>query len=442
MNKIHPLSQITTLPDFDLFTVPPTQLTIEKNYVTEHRPISTLNPTSIIEFNVNSSVDEYIQLKDTMFYIKIRMDIKKAAGGNVDAADWAKCQFVNNLLHSLFRSIDLEIEGKTVTQTPQTYAYKAYFETLFGYTEEAKVGYLTSSFWYNDDDKKNAISQVPVGWIKPTVIKNTGEGKSIELLGKLHLDLCFQPRALIGGTKLKFTFIPNDKNFYVWHDTSITSTVEFEKAALYVSRSKLSYPVVEAHNLAIAKSPAKYPIMRSNVKAFTVVANQLNVNIDNAITGQIPRRMFLAMVDSRAFNGSHEYNPFKFDHNDLNYLAVTVDGVQYPSIPFTPDFTNNLYAREFMSVYECLNQLHSEPTFTITKDEYKTGNVMFGFTFSPDPTDDCNKVGYVNPIRYGAVNINMRFSTALPNNINVLLYCEYDNIIQIDATRQPMLDYF
>ena len=77
MNKIHELSPIITLSDFDFFSVPPTQATIEKNFVTEHRPMSTLNPNSIIEFQVNSAIDEYINLRDTQLYSRIKINIKK-----------------------------------------------------------------------------------------------------------------------------------------------------------------------------------------------------------------------------------------------------------------------------------------------------------------------------------------------------------------------------
>ena len=441
MNKIHNLSQITTLADYDLFSVPPTQLTVEKNIITEHRPLSTLTPDSMIEFSVSSAIDEYIHLRETMLYIKLKIDIVRATGSNITAADWKKIQPVNNLLHSLFRSVDLEIEGKSVTQAPQTYPYKAYFETLLGFTDEAKKGYLSSSFWYDDQDKKTAIDEAQTKRITPDTITADGKGKSIELFGKLHLDLAFQPKALLGGTKLKFTLIPNNKAFYLWHTATEIPTVTFESAALYVTRSKLAYPVVEAHNLALTRGTAKYPIMRSNVRSFTVPTGSLDVNLDNAILGQIPRRMFLAMVDSKGFNGSGKDNPFKFEHFNLNYLTAAVDGVQYPSIAYTPDFTNGLYAREYIGLFDTLNQLTTDSCLSLSKENYGKGNVIFGFSFAPDPIDDCSKTGYVNPTKHGSVRLSMKFSSALTANINVLIYCEYDNMIEIDATRQPITDF-
>ena len=57
---------------------------------------------------------------------------------------------MNNLLHSIFRSVDLQIEGISITQNPTTYAYKPFFEIPLGYTEEAKAGFSNSVLWYND----------------------------------------------------------------------------------------------------------------------------------------------------------------------------------------------------------------------------------------------------------------------------------------------------
>ena len=442
MNKIHDLSQITTIADFDLFSVPPTQLTIEKNIITEHRPLSTLNPNSIIEFTVSSAVDEYIQLRETTLMMKLRVDIAKAAAAAaaVDADDWKKIQPVNNLLHSLFKTVDLEIEGKSVTQSPRTYAYKAYFETLLGYADEAKKGHLSGSMWYDDSKDKEAVNEDRTSLITPNPVAKTG--KMIELYGKLHLDLAFQPRALLGGTKLKITLVPNDKSFYLWQNgATLTTTVHWESAALYITRSKLAYPIVEAQNLALTRGSAKYPIMRGVVKSFNIPTGSLDVNFDNAISGQIPRRMFLALVHSSGFNGVEADNPYRFQHFNLNHLIASVDGVQYPSIAFTPNFTNDHYIREYMSVFETLNQVTTDSCLTLSKNDYKKGNVIYGFSFSPDPVDDCNKSGYVNPISHGSIRISMKFSAAPTHNINALLYCEYDNMIQIDATRQPYCDY-
>src|SRR4051812_10423951 len=124
MKLLHEKSKIIPLTDLDLFSVPPTQMAIEKTYTTEHRPLSTLASTSNIEFQTNSAIDEYINLKDTFLYFKLRVDLKMAPGANCTEAMWKTISPVNGFLNSLFRTVDLEINGVSVTQSPQTYAYK------------------------------------------------------------------------------------------------------------------------------------------------------------------------------------------------------------------------------------------------------------------------------------------------------------------------------
>ena len=94
-----------------------------------------------------------------------------------------------------------------------------------------------------------------------------------------------------------------------------------------------------------------------------------------------------------------------------------------------------------MGLFESLNQLNTDSTLTLTKNEWADGNTIFGFNFAPDMADDCNKMGYVNPIRNGSLRIDLKFSQALSETINVLLYCEYDNIVEITHDRNVVTDY-
>ena len=442
MNKLHPLSPITTLPDFDIFAVPATQLSIEKTIVTEHRPLSALSSTSNIEFIIDSPIDEYVLLRDLMLHMKIRIDIKKTGTNNITGLDWDKIGGVNNLLHSLFKAVDFEINGKSITLNPQTYAYKAYFETNLGYTYDTQNSHLSASGYFMDDTYKETKNPKQSAFVKPSPVVNTGAGKTIDMMGKLFLDIAQQPKALLGGTKIKITLIPNEPKFYLWaDDNSLTPSVTFEYASLFVSRAKVNHSVVEAHHSALMHTPAKYPITRGNVKLFTVNAGSSDVNIDNAIVGQIPRRMFVALVKNKASNGDLTSNPFNFEHFNLNYLVASVDGIQYPSIPFTPDFNKGTYVREFLSVYDALNGMSTDPTIYIDVDDYDSGNTIYGFSFGADKVDDCYKSGYVNPTMNGSLGLYMKFSTALTEAITVVTYSEFDNVLEIDKNNEVLTDY-
>jgi hypothetical protein len=57
---------------------------------------------------------------------------------------------VNNLLHSLFSSLSVSLNGKAVTLHVTNYHYKAYLENLLNYGSNASGTHLISNLWYLD----------------------------------------------------------------------------------------------------------------------------------------------------------------------------------------------------------------------------------------------------------------------------------------------------
>jgi len=433
---------ITTHPDFNLFGLPPTQLTVEKDVFTEHRPINTYNSSSVIQFVIPTNIDEYIQLRESLLYVKLKISLKKKDNAKIFANDWKNVAPVNYLLHSMFKQLDLEIDDKSITLSPQTYPYKARFEFDLGFTDDAKKSHLTAAGAYNDIDEKTNTSEARSKLITPPTVTEDGKGVSIELMGKLHLDMAFQPRAILGGTKLKITLVPHYPNFYLMNkDQNLVPSVEFENVVFYAHRSKVNESVVHAHNVALSKATAKYPICRSMVKAFNVNSGNHTISIDNALNGQLPRRVFVAMVTNDAFTGNFAKNPYRFEHFNLNHLALYVGGEQHPINGYNPDFENKLYVREYLGLFEALNQLNTDSTLLLSKEQWANGNTIFGFNFAPDLADDCNKMGYANPVKTGNLRIDLKFSKALTETINVLMYCEFDNLVEIDSNRSARPDY-
>jgi hypothetical protein len=54
---------------------------------------------------------------------------------------------VNNLMHSLFSKVEVQLGGTTVTPSTEYYPYRAYFEKLLRYGSRAKKSYLTGAGW-------------------------------------------------------------------------------------------------------------------------------------------------------------------------------------------------------------------------------------------------------------------------------------------------------
>ncbi|RWR99617.1 uncharacterized protein B4U79_07536, partial [Dinothrombium tinctorium] len=155
---------------------------------------------------------------------------------------------------------------------------------------------------------------------------------------------------------------------------------------------------------------------------------------------QLPRKFVVGFVSANSFNGDLNSNPFKFNHFNITNLVVYVDGIMIPSTAYTPDFDNNIYAREYFSLYEEMNQDHTHPFLNISFYEFKQSLCLFAFNLSPDRSDgpDC---GSLTLIKRGAARIEVKFKNAPSTAFVMLTYAHYDNLIQIDRDRNVLTDY-
>ena len=150
MSYVHPFSKRCDKSEVDLFRVPPTQQSLERGRWIDYAPLSSVeNPNSAITFLI-AGTDEYIDLSKTILTVTGKVTLKDgtsklAGGGQSNVAP------VNNFLHSLFRQVDVYLNGKQVTPAMGTYAYRSYIETLLNYDVSAKESQFSSAFNRNTD---------------------------------------------------------------------------------------------------------------------------------------------------------------------------------------------------------------------------------------------------------------------------------------------------
>ncbi|CAB3997084.1 uncharacterized transposon-derived [Paramuricea clavata] len=118
MNFVHSRSQECAKSKLDLFSVPPTQISLEKGHWIDHQPVASLANGGAFTF-LSPGTEDYVDLARTI--LVIRAKVTKANGTNLGANE--KVGVVNNLLHSLFKQVDVFLKGKQVTQATSTYAY-------------------------------------------------------------------------------------------------------------------------------------------------------------------------------------------------------------------------------------------------------------------------------------------------------------------------------
>ena len=432
---MNPESCECTKAELELFTVPPTNVSMEKGNMVECLPISTVGDNKTVEFLVSSSNDEYIDIGRTFLYVKVKIVNQDKS----DLIDDAKCGPVNLFLHSLFSQIDVQLNGKLISPSINTYPYKAYLETLLSYGSDAKKSQLGSELWYFDNGNMNEINphleEGNDGFIARG--KMTSKSKSVEMMGRLHCDFFQQDRYLINGVEMKLKLIRSPEAFHLMADDDKYLTI-IEDVSLFVRKVKLNPAIPVAHNKALSQGKtAKYPIRRGIVSTFTIPTGNKSINKDNVVMGQLPRRMIVGLVTNTSVNGDVKSNPYDFKNFDLNYFALYVDGELYPNKPLDPDFEDDQFLRAYMTLFEGTGMLNDNKGHGIKRTNYKNGFALYAFDLTPDMTEG----SHIDPIKHGSIKMEIHFKKALAQTVNVIIYSEYDNLIQIDRARNVITDF-
>ena len=54
------------------------------------------------------------------------------------------------------------------------------------------------------------------------------------------------------------------------------------------------------------------------------------MNIEDIWQGEVPSKLFVALVKSQAYNGDNHWNPFHFEHFDVSDIGFFVNGEATP----------------------------------------------------------------------------------------------------------------
>lgn len=208
-------------------------------------------------------------------------------------------------------------------------------------------------------------------------------------------------------------------------------------ASLFVKKVTVSPSVKIGHGQALLTATAKYPIERVCLKTFSLAAGSRICSQENLFLGPLPKTIIFGMVDNDAFSGSYNKNPFNFKHYDAEFIALYVDGTQYPAKPFQPVFQSGNVVREFHSLILASGKQLKDQALSINREEYLNGYTLFAFNMNPD--DDCGQ--HLSLIKSGNMRLELRFRQPLPITVNLIVYASFDSILEINNRRNVLIDY-
>ena len=481
MSYVHPFSKRCDKSEVDLFRVPPTQQSLERGRWIDYAPLSSVeNANSAITFLI-AGTDEYIDLSKTILTVTGKIT-KKDSTTKLDGNDQSNVAPVNNFLHSLFRQVDVYLNGKQVTPAMGTYAYRSYIETLLNYDVSAKQSQFSSALYYKDTtgqmDKVGALASLKsFNYQKPGGSGNAGidasdklyvpesgnvgfakrhqfikNGNRFVLSGPIFSDIFMTDRLLLNMMDLKVVLNRSSDAFSLMdlNDPAIEPKVQLTDVVLKVRKVKVDQSVSDGVERMLKQTPALYPIRRVECKILTIPANQPNSRQDNIFSGIIPNSFVVGLVHVDASTGEYDKNPYNFAHFGVTSVSLTANGQEIPfklltlKYPKDPDGkidpandTELDFDEAYNTLFSGTGKIYSNAGLDITREDYPGGYALYAFDLTPDM---CKSADYLNTVQRGSLTLALTFEASKDHAIGMVCYGDFENVIRIDSERNAIYD--
>lgn len=413
-----------THTSLDLWERPP--LLVPFSHPLEQKIGPSFSPNGVnLEFEVIGDRNNFIDLRK--IYLEIECRIKQQDGNNLrfDGGDPALSDdaiFVNNVLHSLFADCTITANGIKISNANGLYAHKSFLETEYSHTKDAKDTWLNcQGYFYETNPGAFRTGSV---LSRKQMVRSSA---SLHIIGKVASDIFTCAEHLISGVNLRISFLRSANDFVtIAEDDAKHYRAEIVRANLYVKKMAITDKMVSVIEKTLLKSPAIYKYTEVIPKTFLIATGQRSWKHEDIFTKEPIRRMMIAMNTNAAFVGSNNTNPFHYQKFDLSEVVVYRNGIPIVGTPLPTVDNKHVY-------FTTLNALaFGDNSHGIKLSEYDNHFVMcFDLTSTEEASHD-----YVHPeLTNASLTVELKFNTALRENVEILFLGEKHSIIYIDSAR-------
>src|SRR6266581_6021035 len=430
--------------ELDIFNKTRFQLSEEQSNFIQIRPLTAVQDTNTVDFDLPALTEDYYDLQNIFLWFR-------GQATNQDNTVLANAQdnrysLINYALNTIWEQVDIQLGNTTITQSSNTYPYRAWIELLTSYNKFSLDTHLRSAGYFGLFDAPDAHIADSIPLIH--------QSKEFTLFGRLHGDIFNSDKLLINGVNIRITLIKGRDEFnfiasparaaagQVAALDQPTPKLRIRDASIFVRKVKLAPNLLAAHAKALQQSNVIIPIKRKEVKLINLPAGQSVFVIDNIYMSQLPSQFIVGFVRHDAHSGSYDFNPLAFKNFGLNYIALNVNGEMIPCKPYTPNYDDavNSYEREYFEFYNNIGSTLSPNTPSITFSNYKQCVNLYAFNLNAD-FDNPKENEYINLPKEGFVNLEAHFAALLQHPVKLVCYAVFENKYEIDKFRDVIKDY-
>ena len=421
----------TMLSEFNYFEPQSVQTSVEEEYDEGFAPAADVSRDQPIDFVVKGATGLYRDLNNS--YLVVKCKVTKADKTDLD--DAAVVAPVNNLLHSLFQSIDVYINGVKQTESNTLYAYRAYLEKLLGYEKQAlKTRAIAEGFTLDTSGAKMDVVTLAndgtqnVGFVERQ--KWINGSRVLTLVGRPHCDLFHQDRDIPGGVTIQLRMTMNKDPFVLLGAATLTHVVQVLSARLVVRTKKLTASLVLAHTRMLSRCNYRLPLSKVSVSKRTLANGAATFELGSLFTGsRIPNRVVFAMVTNAASAGAYNLNPFRFQNFGLTSLSMKVNQRMIPFEALEMDYARNDYNRAYLSTLAALGMDTGNRSLIISPADWAAGYNIYAFKLTAGPSSS----EVLTRTETGEATLKLTFAAALTAPVDLILYTETPSLVEIDA---------
>lgn len=340
----------------DIFTMPFVDTSLEDSYTSIVLPNNRDSNSSVVEFTVEPMSDYYVSMFATLMYMEFH--VTKHDGSSRIGVD-EDVSFITLPASSLFNLLEVFVNDRQVVALGNSQlGYKTYIEHMLSYSDSTIHGHLQAAQCVVDTpgklDSKGPVRPLEAGAAAAdrqffmfagngafvaNHLKMVGDGKKIAVLCQPAGDIFAMEKVFPPKTKIMLRFHRNRDSFFMRYEPG-ANTVEdpaveyrpvIDRIELRVKHMKLSEKVANYHRLLFeSQNLSAHPFKHTEIKAFAFPAGTQNINVGNVHKGDIPKSLFVVMVDTAAFNGEPNYHPYNFQDFGCIRARAILNGVSYP----------------------------------------------------------------------------------------------------------------
>ncbi len=277
-------------------------------------------------------------------------------------------------------------------------------------------------------------------------------GKKFTLSGPVFVDAFMGSRLLLNLVDLKLILNRSSDQFCLMdkNGNPLNAKVNLTDVILKVRKVRVSPTVSMAHELALKKMAAIYPIRHVECKTFVMPANIPNVRKDNIFTGNIPKTFVFGLVNAKGFSGDYSRNPYNFEDYKVTTVTLTVNGEELPFKQLTLNYEDNKenFIQAYNTLFSRTGKMNYNTGLDISRKDYPKGYTLYAFDLTPDM---CGSSPYFNTVQRGSLTVDITFAEApseqtfpagvtTPSAIAMICYGDFENVIQIDSERNVIYD--